>query len=68
MISLIQEYGLQLVEPKVGKVIAFHLGGGTREDCKKWWKNVYNVCTPLIIYTDGNYSYTNVISKHKTVS
>ena len=48
------------------KVIAFHVGEGTKKDCMQLWKNVYNVCTPLVICTDGNYSYTNVIPKYKT--
>jgi IS1 family transposase len=48
------------------KVIAFHIGEGTKKDCMQLWKNVYNVCTPLVICTDGNYSYTNVIPKYKT--
>jgi hypothetical protein len=47
-------------------VIAFHVGGGTRNDAKAIWKKLYHVCTPLIVSTDGNYSYQKIIPKYKT--
>jgi insertion element IS1 protein InsB len=48
------------------EVIAFHVGGGTRNDAKSIWKKLTHSCIPLIVCTDGNYSYASVIPKHKT--
>ena len=44
------------------EVIAFHVGGSAREDAKVLWKKVTHSCIPLIVCTNGNYSYNNVIT------
>jgi IS1 family transposase len=48
------------------EVIAFHVGGGTKNDAKAIWKQLTYACISLIVCTDGNYSYNSVIPKHKT--